>query len=295
MPTSSTVTLRRNGAVCSTASRILPKPLMPDAASVLIGPAEMPLTRMPRGPEARRQVAHARPRARPSRGPWCCSWERCGQRPQISQGEERRTLALRRGAAALARAAKAVARNVVGQCGRHRATGPSRKSPAIASLRREADRMDQAVEFSARPRREAEANRAFDLGVVGHVAVEDEARAELGGEFTDHAFPKSLALVAEGELGALAVAGAGDAVGDRPIRQEAGDEEAACRRESPWNRLPRRPPMQSTLNSGFLHALSRRSCGPLTPCAVLPLFEGADTIPMFPATAIAVRSSDTQV
>ena len=45
--------LRRNGAFAATTSRILPKPLMPEAASVLIGPAEMPLTRTPRGPRLR--------------------------------------------------------------------------------------------------------------------------------------------------------------------------------------------------------------------------------------------------
>src|ERR1700731_146649 len=43
-PTCSIVTLRRKGALFSTKSRILPKPLIPLAARVLIGPAEMPLT-----------------------------------------------------------------------------------------------------------------------------------------------------------------------------------------------------------------------------------------------------------
>ena len=50
LPTSSIVTLRRKGAALSTADRIFEKPLIPAAASVRIGPAEMPLTRMPRGP-----------------------------------------------------------------------------------------------------------------------------------------------------------------------------------------------------------------------------------------------------
>ena len=47
---SSIVTLRRIGDTLATAERILPKSLMPLAASVLIGPALMPLTRMPLGP-----------------------------------------------------------------------------------------------------------------------------------------------------------------------------------------------------------------------------------------------------
>ena len=50
LPTSSVVTLRRSGAFFSTNLRILPKPPMPAAASVLIGPAEMAFTRMPFGP-----------------------------------------------------------------------------------------------------------------------------------------------------------------------------------------------------------------------------------------------------
>ena len=50
LPTSSAVTLRRSGAFFSTKRWIFEKPPMPAAASVLIGPAEMPLTRMPSGP-----------------------------------------------------------------------------------------------------------------------------------------------------------------------------------------------------------------------------------------------------
>jgi len=50
LPTSSIVTVRRSGALVSNTLSSLPKPLMPDAASVLIGPAEIALTRMPFGP-----------------------------------------------------------------------------------------------------------------------------------------------------------------------------------------------------------------------------------------------------
>ena len=50
LPTSSVVTLRLSGACSSTNLRILPKPEMPAAARVLIGPAEMPFTRMPLAP-----------------------------------------------------------------------------------------------------------------------------------------------------------------------------------------------------------------------------------------------------
>src|SRR5690606_25331826 len=50
LPTSSMVTLRRNGALAALASSIMRNFLMPDAARVRIGPAEIPLTRIPSGP-----------------------------------------------------------------------------------------------------------------------------------------------------------------------------------------------------------------------------------------------------
>jgi len=53
----------------------------------------------------------------------------------------------------------------------------------------------------------------------------------LGGEF-GHAILEALALVAEGELGAFAPERPGDAVGDRPVRKDAGDEEALAGEKS---------------------------------------------------------------
>ena len=50
LPTSSIVTERRSGACCSTWSSILRKLAIPAAARVLIGPAEIALTRVPSGP-----------------------------------------------------------------------------------------------------------------------------------------------------------------------------------------------------------------------------------------------------
>ena len=81
-----------------TTSSILPKPLMPEAASVLIGPAEMPLTRTPFGAQALRPGSARWPRATPWPGPWCCSWARCAPRPGRSA-----SAAPRRRAAAAAR------------------------------------------------------------------------------------------------------------------------------------------------------------------------------------------------
>jgi hypothetical protein len=89
--------------------------------------------------------------------------------------------------------------------------------------RREADGVHEAVEL--RPGLAQVGEQAVDLRVVGHVAVEDQRRAELGGELGD-AVLEALALVAEGQFGALAVAGAGDAVGDGAVGQHAGDQQA---------------------------------------------------------------------
>ena len=75
------------------------------------------------------------------------------------------------------------------------------------------------------------ANIASIWASLGDVAVEDQRRAELGGELGD-ALLEALALVAEGELGAFAAAGLGDAVGDRAVREDAGDEEALAGEKS---------------------------------------------------------------
>ena len=52
LPTSSSETLRRRGETWATCASILRSPGMPAAASVFIGPAEMPLTRTPLGPRS---------------------------------------------------------------------------------------------------------------------------------------------------------------------------------------------------------------------------------------------------
>ena len=49
LPTSSMVTLRPSGLWEATCPKSLLKSAMPEAARVLIGPAEMPLQRMPNG------------------------------------------------------------------------------------------------------------------------------------------------------------------------------------------------------------------------------------------------------
>ena len=232
LPTSSIVTLRRSGAFCATTSRILPKPLMPDAASVLIGPAEMPLTRHALRPEAGREVSHRR-------------FERClreshrvvvgnaAHRPQVGQGEESGIRGQMR-SSGLGQRGKAVARDVVRDPERL-AREAVEKVAGDGFLGRVADRVDEAVE--GRPRGRQAGDHRVDLRVVGDVAVEEERRAELGGEFAD-AVLEALALIAEGEFGAFATTGAGDAVGDRPVREHPGDEKSLAVEKSHVVRAP---------------------------------------------------------
>src|SRR6185369_14386513 len=99
--------------------------------------------------------------------------------------------------------------------------------------RREPDRVDEAVE--RRPRRAECGEHPLDLGVVGDVAVEDQRRRELGGEFRD-ALLEALALIAERELGTFTVAGARDPVGDRPVGEDAADEKALAGEKSHGSR-----------------------------------------------------------
>ena len=123
---------------------------------------------------------------------------------------------------------------------------PSRKSPAIAS--RGAKPIEWTKPSNCGQASPSCANSALDLGVVGDVAVEHQLGAELGGEFGD-ALLEALALVAEGQLGAFAAAGAGDAVGDRAVVSTP-----VIRR-----RLPARNPMVSPIVewAGFSHAALR--------------------------------------
>ena len=96
--------------------------------------------------------------------------------------------------------------------------------------RGEADRMHEAVE-AFRPGLLQAGEQGLDLLVAADVAVEDELRAELGGGLGD-AILEALAHVAEGELGALPMAGTRDAIGDRAVVQNARDEQALAGEES---------------------------------------------------------------
>ena len=228
LPTSSIVTLRRSGAFSATTSRILPKPLMPRGGQRLDRPGRDAVDAdalrargwppgSARGLERRLGQAHG------------VVVGNAAQRPQIGQGEQRRARARAAAAAALAMRREAVARDVVGDPERlARQAFEEVAGDRFAWARSRSS--GRSRRRSARPAPRA-ANRRVDLGVVGDVAVEDQRRAELGGELGD-ALLEALALVAEGQLGAFAAAGPGDAVGDRAVRQHAGDEEALAGEKS---------------------------------------------------------------
>jgi len=96
--------------------------------------------------------------------------------------------------------------------------------------RREADRVHEAVEAFG-PRGPDALEQGGDLLVAADVAVEDQLRVEFGGEFGD-ALLEALALVAEGEFGAFAMAGSRHAVGDRAVVEYARNEQAFAGEES---------------------------------------------------------------
>ncbi len=89
--------------------------------------------------------------------------------------------------------------------------------------RRKGDRVHQAVERTPFPAQLGE--ERSDLGVAGDVAGKRKTAAELARHLGD-AVLEALVLVGERELGALAPGGLGDAVGDRAIGEQAGDQDA---------------------------------------------------------------------
>ena len=100
---------------------------------------------------------------------------------------------------------------------------PSRKSPAIAS------RGAKPIEWT-KPSNCGQA-LAQAANIASICASSATSQSKTSSESNSRAnsadpLPEALALVAEGQLGAFAAAGAGDAVGDRAVRQHAGDEKA---------------------------------------------------------------------
>ena len=114
----------------------------------------------------------------------------------------------------------------------------------------EADRVDEAIE--GRPACAQGFEHCCDLAVVGDVAVEHQRRPELGGELAD-AILEALALIAERELGALAAERARDAVGDRPVGEDARNEQALA-----GEKAHGRGSVQKSANHSGTHAASPR-------------------------------------
>ena len=86
----------------------------------------------------------------------------------------------------------------------------------------EADAVHKAVELG--PGFGQVGEHGFDLGVVGHVTIEDQFGIEFGGEVGDAVF-EALAHVAESQLSALLVAGFGDTVSDGAVGQHPCDQQ----------------------------------------------------------------------
>ena len=94
---------------------------------------------------------------------------------------------------------------------------------------RKGNRMHQAVE--AVPALCQLREYRLDLGILGNVTGVDGGRPELVGVLR-HALLEAFVLVGEGEFGAFAVAGLGNAVGDRPVGDQAGDQDAFASEKS---------------------------------------------------------------
>ena len=79
------------------------------------------------------------------------------------------------------------------------------------------------------PRQVAE--HGGDLFVAADIAVEYQFAAKLRRELGD-ALAKAFAHIGKSQGGAFAAAGLGDAVGDGPVRQQAGNEDVLALQES---------------------------------------------------------------
>ena len=115
------------------------------------------------------------------------------------------------------RDAKALARQAIQKIARNRLA------------RRKADGVHKAVKPA--PGRAQIGEQALNLRVIGHVAIKHQLAAELGGELGDAPL-ELLAHVAESQLGPLRAAGAGNAVGNGAVGQNAGHEQLLARQKT---------------------------------------------------------------
>src|SRR4030095_4535802 len=99
--------------------------------------------------------------------------------------------------------------------------------------RRERQRMHEEVQVTDLLAKAV--HQRGDLLVAGDVALEQEGIAERRRQLAQ-VVPEPLALVGQGEPGALAIRGGGDAPRDRPLARHAHDE-AGLALEDPRGRL----------------------------------------------------------
>ena len=90
--------------------------------------------------------------------------------------------------------------------------------------------MDEDVE-ALRPALAELLEARCDLRIVGDVERQDDIAAQFGGRFL---YPRKqlLVLVGEGQFGAFAVHGFGDAAGDRTLAGDSGDQCALALQET---------------------------------------------------------------
>jgi len=113
--------------------------------------------------------------------------------------------------------------------GERRARHPFEKIAAERFARRERDGVQQAVEPAPFAFQRFEQRR--DVVVARHVAAQDRRGAEFRGKL-DHAILQVVVDVGERERGAFALARARHAMGDRAVRQHAGDQDLAVGQQS---------------------------------------------------------------
>ena len=81
-------------------------------------------------------------------------------------------------------------------------------------------------------------HQRIDLGVFGHIAGEDQRRAEFGRQLGDPVL-EPVALVGEGQLGPLGATLSGNAVRDGAVGEQAEDQDALAGQKTLVHMSPR--------------------------------------------------------
>ncbi|MNK84454.1 hypothetical protein D3C87_1043030 [compost metagenome] len=152
---------------------------------------------------------------------------------EVGQREERCLVGQQR-QRGLGQCREAVGRDVVRDAEAF-ARQPVQEIAGDGFARREADRMHQTVEFF--PTLPQRGESRGNLLIAAHVALIDHVGAEFLGEVAD-AVLEAFADIGEGQLGALALARGGDAIGDRAVGQQAGDQDPlTCQKSHKFSKI----------------------------------------------------------